>query len=103
MISDGLIQLIDDQSGRDAGGGGSSASWDSRGEERTAETERGKEGGREGVGRCVAVCYSGTELDARHPVYRCVSVSDTGIDGKEEIHFLFMNHLNYTESRYSYI
>lgn len=42
------------------------------GEERTAETEREREGGREGVGRCVAVCYSGMELAARHLV--CVNV-----------------------------
>lgn len=48
MISDGLIQLIDDQSGTASGGGGSSAAWDRRGEDcRNRERKGGREGGRE--------------------------------------------------------
>lgn len=85
MISDGLIQLIDEQSGRAAGGGGSSAAWDRRG------PQKQREEGREGVGCCVAVCYSGMELATRHPVCTnaCVSacVSDTGIDRRKQEHF----------------
>lgn len=40
MISDGLKQLIDKQSGRAAEGGGTSAAWDRRGEDCRTE-ERG--------------------------------------------------------------
>ncbi len=71
MIRDGLIQLIDEQSGRAAGGGGSRAAWDRRGEDCI---NRERTGGREGVGSCVAVCYSGMELAARHPVWINVCV-----------------------------
>lgn len=44
MIRDGLIQLIDEQSGRAAGGGGSRAAWDRRGEDcRNRERKGGRE------------------------------------------------------------
>lgn len=57
MISDGLIGLNDERSGRAAGGGGS----------RAAETEGGS----------VAACYPGMELTACHlaRVHVCVQVT----------------------------
>lgn len=72
MISDGLIQLIDERAGRQEGRQGCRRSWKQccLGQERTAE---GREGGREGAGRCVAVCYSSMELAARNLV--CVYVN----------------------------
>lgn len=86
-----LTQLIDEQSGRAAGGGGSSAAWDRRG------LQKQRERGREGVGRYVAVCYSGMVLAARHPacINVCVSVcvSDTSIDVKRHAQVGFLHQV----------